>query len=427
MNTRLFYFSFFIFFVGCSSIKDSISVQEVEQEKQPYIISSNSKTINLNESWTLEWFDEFDGTNLDETKWTKTISTKSRAPRPELGISSWFWKEDHVWLDGNGHLVLKSSKATDNTMYCGSVDSRDKYEPKYGYLEAKIKIATTAKGNHTAFWLQGANQSNVDGTGNDGAEVDIFESAWLTETTKSVIHIDGYGNDHRANTKKYDTPNIHDGFHIYGLLWEENKMEIYYDGELKVSYEGIWVPQVEEWLWLSVGASFADGDFISQPIGDLSTAEVDYVRVWKKEINEPILNTQDTIRIRNRESNYYFRVVGDGDDVEVQQTDNTRQGDWTYWRLVEKNGYYHIMCEGTQKYIRANENQDGAIIYTKPLSNTGSWTQWEFIDIGEGYYLIQNKETKKYLRASSNLNDTPLILSNTTDSYAQWKMEVLNN
>ncbi|MCB0469766.1 MAG: T9SS type A sorting domain-containing protein, partial [Flavobacteriaceae bacterium] len=36
-----------------------------------------------------------------------------------------------------------------------------------------------------------------------------------------------------------------------------------------------------EWLWLSVGASFADGDFQNQPIGTLSDALVDYVRVYK--------------------------------------------------------------------------------------------------------------------------------------------------
>jgi hypothetical protein len=34
-------------------------------------------------------------------------------------------------------------------------------------------------------------------------------------------------------------------------------------------------------LWLSVGASFGDGDFQSQPAGLLSDALVEYVRVYK--------------------------------------------------------------------------------------------------------------------------------------------------
>ncbi|WP_281615321.1 family 16 glycosylhydrolase [Flammeovirga sp. SubArs3] len=426
MINKLLNFTLLLSILGCTSVKDTLSIQELNEIHQPYIHSSNNRVFDQSEGWIPVWSDEFDGTNLDETKWTKTVSSKSRAPRPELGISSWLWVQDHVWLDGNGHLVLKSSKVSDNKMFCGSVDSRGKYQPKYGYMEARIKIADTSKGNHTAFWLQGENQGNVDGTGNDGAEIDIFESAWLSETTKSVIHIDGYAEDHKANTKKYDTPNIHEGFHIYGLLWEEDKLEIYYDGELKVTYSGIWVPQVEEWLWLSVGASFGDGDFISQPIGDLSTAEVDYVRVWQKDPLYEAPNTTDIIRLRNKASNYYFRVVGEGDNVEVQQTDNSRQGDWTYWKLVINNSYYHIKAEGTSKYIRAIENTNGAVLYTKPLDNVGSWTQWEFIYQEDGYFLIKNKETKKYLKASSNQSDTPIILSNTTDDSALWKIEKLN-
>jgi len=59
-------------------------------------------------------------------------------------------------------------------------------------------------------------------------------------------------------------------------------MKIYYDGVHKVTYTGIWVPQVAEWLWLSTGASFGDiGTFADEPVGWLTSAKVDYVRVWQ--------------------------------------------------------------------------------------------------------------------------------------------------
>ena len=77
---------------------------------------------------------------------------------------------------------------------------------------------------HTAFWTQGPNMSNsdpADGTAHDGAEIDIFESAWFGDYTKSVVHIDGYDADHRANTKQYSTPGIHSGFHTFGMEWTE--------------------------------------------------------------------------------------------------------------------------------------------------------------------------------------------------------------
>jgi beta-glucanase (GH16 family) len=161
-------------------------------------------------------------------------------------------------------------------------------------MEARIKIATTAKGNHTAFWLQGENMGNVNNSGQDGAEIDIFESAWVTDDTKAVIHFDGYGADKKNHTIPYDTPGIHNGYHIFGMLWTENEIRIFYDGVEVMSTNPNkpfpfttdpngypLVPQVPEWLWLSVGASFADGDFISQPVGLLSDAKVDWVRVFK--------------------------------------------------------------------------------------------------------------------------------------------------
>jgi hypothetical protein len=236
-------------------------------------------------NWALEFSDEFDGTTLDTSKWEVDVSSRSRAPRWDRGIADWWWVEENVSLDGNGNLVLDVTKHDNNTMYCGSISSDGLYEPKYGYLEARIQIADSTKDTHTAFWLQGPNMQNsdpADGTGNDGAEVDIFESAWFGDFTKAVVHIDGYDEDKQANTKRYDTPNLHTGYHTFGLEWTPNRMKIYYNGMHRATYTGIWVPQVAEWLWLSTGASFGDiGTFRSEPIGWLTSAKVDYVRVWQ--------------------------------------------------------------------------------------------------------------------------------------------------
>lgn len=62
-------------------------------------------------------------------------------------------------------------------------------------------------------------------------------------------------------------------------------MDIYYDGNLSATYKNTkWIPQVDEYLWLSDEASFGiKGDnFTSQPVGFLTSAYVDYIRVWKK-------------------------------------------------------------------------------------------------------------------------------------------------
>jgi beta-glucanase (GH16 family) len=243
---------------------------------------------NIGNAWALDFSDEFNGSAVNTTKWNIDNSTTSRAARPGIGILSWFWKPANVAV-ANGNLILKVTKETSSKMHCGSINSKDKYMTTYGYFEARIKIADATKGTHTAFWLQGPNMGNVDGTGNDGAEIDIFESAWTGDYTKSVIHIDGYGTSHQANTKQYTTPGIHSGYQTFGMWWTKDFIKIYYNGALKVTYSDVkWIPQVDEFLWLSDGASFGfpDGDpcFTSQPLGFLTEAYVDYIRVWKPQL-----------------------------------------------------------------------------------------------------------------------------------------------
>lgn len=305
----------------------------------PSFVDTNTPTNaqpigSLSGDWALDFSDEFNDASLNTSKWYKSVSTKTRAPRWDKGINDWRWIAANAFLNNNGQLVLRATKTNTTTMRCGSVESKGLYETKYGYLEARIKIAETAKGNHTAFWLQGENQGNVDNSAADGAEVDVFESAWTNDTSKAVVHYDGYSSNKKNHTIPFNTPGIHNGYHTYGLLWTENEMHIYYDGKKLVSTQSSkpfpfskdpitgnkLVPNVKEWLWLSVGASFGDGDFKSQPIGLLSDALVDYVRVYKPAVTLSVnKNLEDSFQvypnpvkgiltIKNFSSNYKVTV-----------------------------------------------------------------------------------------------------------------------
>jgi len=266
--------------VGSPSDTITIADNDIENLVDPQT-PVNAQPASGGTGWALAFSDEFNATTLDTGKWGVDVSTSSRAARTDRGIADWWWKADHVSLNGTD-LVIDVSKFDSDTMYCGSISSDGIYEPTYGYLEARVQIADTSKDTHTAFWTQGSNMGNVDGSGNDGAEVDIFESAWTGDYTKSVVHIDGYGAGKAANTVQYSTPGLHSGYHVFGLEWTASSMKIYYDGVLKVTYTGKWVPQVGEYLWLSNGASFGTiGTFSSEPIGWLTSSKWDYVRVWK--------------------------------------------------------------------------------------------------------------------------------------------------
>jgi len=293
-----------LFFLFLATL--NISAQNIDTQTP---LNSVPLINNDADTWVLDWTDEFNGTEINLNKWLVSVSTKSRAPRVDKGIADWWWKADNAFLDGAGNLVLRGEKKDHNTMHCGSVETRDIYEPLYGYLEARIKIAETAKANHTAFWMQGHTMENVDNSAADGAEIDIFESAWTSNSVKTVVHYDGYGAQKKSLSVPYNTPNIHSGYHVFGLHWTATSMQTYYDGVEVISTNvnkpfpittdprngNPLVPQVAEWLWLSVGASFGDGDFVNQPVGILSDALVDYVRVWK--LNDGSLSTSDKVTL----------------------------------------------------------------------------------------------------------------------------------
>lgn len=314
---------------------------------------------NIGANWELDFSDEFNNSELDINKWEKQNSSKSRSPRPDLSINDWWWKPENVWV-AEGNLVLEVVKHDYNTMYCGSVNTNNIYETTYGYFEARIKIADASKGTHTALWFQGDNMSQVDGTGNDGAELDIFESAWLGDYTKSVVHIDGYASSHQANTKQYNTPGIHSGYHTWGFYWTSEYMKIYYDGELKVTYSGSkWIPQNDEFIWLSNGASFGiSGDyFTSQPDGTLTHTYVDYIRAWKESAGQTDLSKSfaEGIIVYPNSFTDLFTISGLVEKCSIQILDSTG-------RIVES-----LLTEDYEISIDFNSHLSG--IYFVRLSN----------------------------------------------------------
>ena len=254
----------------------SASLSWIDKGTPVDVLPANNQ---IGEDWQLAFSDEFNGEAVDFNKWT--ILDQYRGAVTKHGIKEWYFKPENVAVS-NGNLILKNTKVGTDIMNCASVYSNKKYFMKYGYAEARVKIADTNAGALTAFWLQSNTMSNVDGTGNDGAEIDIFESAYVTDEMITTIHIDGYAEDHQQKSYRYVTPGIFDGYHTWGCLWDENSVKIYYDGKLTAEFDGTWIPQVEEFLYLSTVATFGEKAFFKdrQPDSWLSEACFDYVRVW---------------------------------------------------------------------------------------------------------------------------------------------------
>ena len=76
-------------------------------------------------SWALAWSDEFDGTNLDSTKWSVTTGARRDAQNAAAAVSV-----------TNGALVIRTY--TESGVHkTGFVGSSGKFTDAFGYWEAR--------------------------------------------------------------------------------------------------------------------------------------------------------------------------------------------------------------------------------------------------------------------------------------------------
>jgi beta-glucanase (GH16 family) len=130
----------------------------------------------------------------------------------------------------------------------------------------------------------------VDGTANDGAEIDIIEGN-KTNAYSTGLHWDGYSKTaHKSNGKLIKTPGIHDTeFHIYGFEWSPDCLRFYFDGKVvREITDPKLIPHVAHYIYFS-GSCFGKNDWVDGDIrknafiqnGGVDRAYIDYVRVYQ--------------------------------------------------------------------------------------------------------------------------------------------------
>lgn len=197
--------------------------------------------------WKLIWNDEFDGTELDRSKWGFRLNFWGQ-PMPAF-------TEEGVELDGNSHLRLHLIKKEDGN-YCsahlqtGSLtydiprDSNGfwpfgKYEEprfmhRYGYYEIRCRLPKYP-GWHAAFWLQACGIGAHPDPRQAGVECDIMEN-YRQHTEGKMIGGNlwgGYGkNGSGSGHFSWDYKETADTWHYYGVDWSPAGYRFYADGQL---------------------------------------------------------------------------------------------------------------------------------------------------------------------------------------------------
>ncbi|MBN1558923.1 family 16 glycosylhydrolase [candidate division KSB1 bacterium] len=180
----------------------------------------------------LVWYDEFDGTTIDPAKWDKPEYNRRQNSN---GPDGWWLREDS-FLDGDGHLIIRARKIanrnSDNDPYdyaTGAIRSYGKFEQKFGKFEIRCRLPRQP-GWWVAYWLYSDTVGHVDGSGEDGTEIDIFEGFGWTDEVQHALHWDGYGDAHQVIGHTVTMDEMRADFHTFALEWYENLYVFYIDG-----------------------------------------------------------------------------------------------------------------------------------------------------------------------------------------------------
>jgi beta-glucanase (GH16 family) len=224
--------------------------------------------------YKLVWSDEFDGDQLDLTKWEYRGLGKRR-----LAVNT----KDSVRLDGKGHLVMTTRKAGDE-YHTGMLGTQGRFEAVFGYFEARMKFQKQP-GHWSAFWLQTPTMGKVVGDPKQsGTEIDIIEYlAREGDLMQMNLHWDGYGKDHKHDGKKHKDASLAEGWHAVGLEWTPEEYRFFLDGK-EVWRTASAVSHVKEYIILSMEVDTWGGDIGKAALPD--SCEFDYVRVYQKSAEE---------------------------------------------------------------------------------------------------------------------------------------------
>lgn len=233
--------------------------------------------LPLKAQYVLYWSDEFESTNLDQSKWVF-----------DLGGGGWGNNESQFYTSNAGNIKVENGmlNITAKQEQIGSypytssrITTKNLFAHKFGKVEARMKLPL-GQGLWPAFWMLGSNISSVGWP--QCGEIDIMEHVSNDPEVHGTIHWNNNGHAYWGD----GTTCAVDQFHTYGIEWDATSIKWFLDGnQFLVANIQNGINNTEEFqfpfyllLNLAVG-----GDWPGYPNGStVFPAEmyVDYVRFY---------------------------------------------------------------------------------------------------------------------------------------------------
>lgn len=187
------------------------------------VILSSTFLIHFlaNAQLSLVWSDEFEGENLDLTKWTF-----------DLGAGGWGNAEAQYYTDNvsnvdidTGYLrITAREEMVGGAEYTSArIKTQGLFDIKYGKVEARIQLPV-GKGLWPAFWMLGSNITEI-GWPKCG-EIDIMEHVNYSLFTNGTYHYDNGGHVYSGDQTYCDVTE----FHVYAIEWDASSIKWFLDG-----------------------------------------------------------------------------------------------------------------------------------------------------------------------------------------------------
>jgi beta-glucanase (GH16 family) len=250
------------------------------------------QTCAQDAAWKLIWSDEFDGLQLDYSKWECAVDAFGGGNN-ELQIYT--DRKENVRV-ADGHLVLEAHRdnaaVTGTTREYSSGRIRSKHRGDWKYCRVEVRAKTPeGQGLWPAIWMLPTD--DVYGGWARSGEIDIAEfKGQQPDTVWGTLH---YGaawpnNAHTGALHELPSGKFSDQFHVFALEWEEDAMRWYVDDHLYQT----------QTQWHSEGGTFpapfdqrfhlilnlaVGGGFVGNPNQTTSLPAqlvVDYVRVYHR-------------------------------------------------------------------------------------------------------------------------------------------------
>lgn len=360
-----------------------------------------NSTVYLGENdWDLVWSDEFNGNQLDTTKWSYQIGN---------GYNGWgnyekqyYTKENVTVSDGTLKITAKKENKngfeyTSSRIRTVTDSGQTLFATKYGKIEAKIKLPA-GTGLWPAFWMMPVDSEY--GSWPLSGEIDIMEARGrVLNEINGTIHFVEKRPFNRSIGGSYvfdSTTDITD-YHVYAVEWKENTIIWYVDGieyyrtsnwytmddGVVAEYPAPFNKEFYLILNMAVGGTY-DSQRVPSDSEVPGTMEVDYVRVYHSKDGYSSENiympegTRDENAMANtpiyKDGNLLADIDFDNINTVLKHKDEVDLSLPTWYALYNK-------------YMPASAN------ITKEKIGNDTFVKYDIIDPGTQTYSLQLKQT----------------------------------